>query len=77
MRKIFLIGLVMCLSACSSYMPLYDPESSKDGGKNYYTDLHDCEHIVKKHSSFWSADTEPKQIDQCLTHRGISVMSGN
>ena len=59
MRKIFLIGLVMCLSACSSYMPLYDPKSSKDGGKNYYTDLHDCEHIVKKHSSFWSADTEP------------------
>ena len=42
MKKILLIGLVISLSACSSYNPVYDPKSSKDGGKNYYADMQEC-----------------------------------
>ena len=50
MKKIILIALLITMSACSSYNPLYDPKSSKDGGKNYYSDMQDCEHIIKKNS---------------------------
>ena len=77
MKKILLIGLVVSLSACSSYNPVYDPKSSIDGGKNYYTDMSECEHIIKRNFGFWDSEHKPKLLDQCLKHRNYSVLSIN
>ncbi len=77
MKKIFLIGLVISLSACSHYNPVYDPKSSKDGGKNYYADMQECEHIIKRNFGFWDSEHKPKLLDQCLKQRDYSVLSIN
>ena len=47
MKKLILVITLISLSACSSYNPVYDPKSSKDGGKNNYTDMSKCEHTIK------------------------------
>ena len=77
MKKIFLIGLLISLSACRSYNPVYDPKSSIDGGKNYYTDMQECEHIIKRNFGFWDSEHKPKLLDQCLKQRDYSVLSIN
>ena len=77
MKKIILISALTILSACSSYNPVYDPKSSIDGGKNYYTDMAECEHIINRNFGFWDSEYKPKLLDQCLKHRDYSVLSIN
>ena len=77
MKKIILLALVVSLSACSSYNPVYDPKSSKDGGKNYYSDMSECEHIINRNFGFWDSEHKPKLLDQCLKQRDYSVLSIN
>jgi len=75
MQKLILIILLVTLSACSSYNPVYDPKSSIDGGKNYYVDMAECEHVINRNFGFWSSEHKPKLLDQCLKHRDYSVLS--
>ena len=77
MKKIILLALVVSLSACSHYNPVYDPKSSKDGGKNYYSDMSECEHIINRNFGFWKSEHKPKLLDQCLKQRDYSVLSIN
>ena len=77
MKKILLIGLVVTLSACSSYNPVIDPKSSIDGGINYYADMSECEYIIDHNFGFWDSEYKPKLLDQCLKHRDYSVLSVN
>lgn len=77
MQKLVLIILLISLSACSSYNPVYDPKSSIDGGKNYYSDMQECEHIIKRNFGFWDSEHKPKLLDQCLKQRDYSVLSIN
>jgi len=77
MQKLVLIILLISLSACSHYNPVYDPKSSKDGGKNYYSDMQECEHIIKRNFGFWDSEHKPKLLDQCLKQRDYSVLSIN
>ena len=77
MQKLVLIILLISLSACSHYNPVYDPKSSKDGGKNYYSDMSECEHIIKRNFGFWDSEHKPKLLDQCLKQRDYSVLSIN
>ena len=77
MKKIILLALVVSLSACSHYNPVYDPKSSKDGGKNYYSDMSECEHIINRNFGFWDSEHKPILLDQCLKQRDYSVLSIN
>ena len=52
MKKLILVITLVSLSACSHYNPVYDPKSSKDGGKNYYSDMSECEHIINRNFGF-------------------------
>ena len=77
MKKLILIITLVSLSACSSYNPVYDPKSSIDGGKNYYSDMQECEHIIKRNFGFFDSEHKPKLLDQCLKQRDYSVLSIN
>lgn len=77
MKKIILITLLLSMSACSSYNPVYDPKSSIDGGKNYYSDMAECEHIINRNFGFFNSEHKPKLLDQCLKQRDYSVLSLN
>ena len=77
MKKLILVITSVSLSACSSYNPVYDPKSSIDGGKNYYSDMQECEHIIKRNFGFFDSEHKPKLLDQCLKHRNYSVLSIN
>ena len=77
MQNLVLIIVLVTLSACSSYNPVYDPKSSIDGGKNYYSDMQECEHIIKRNFGFFDSEHKPKLLDQCLKQRDYSVLSIN
>lgn len=77
MKKLILVITLVSLSACSSYNPVYDPKSSIDGGKNYYSDMQECEHIIKRNFGFFDSEHKPKLLDQCLKQRDYSVLSIN
>ena len=77
MQRLIILFLFVSLSACSSYNPVYDPKSSIDGGKNYYSDMQECEHIIKRNFGFFDSEHKPKLLDQCLKHRNYSVLSIN
>jgi hypothetical protein len=77
MQKLILLILLVSVSACSHYNPVYDPKSSKDGGKNYYSDMSECEHIINRNFGFWDSEHKPKLLDQCLKQRDYSVLSIN
>ena len=77
MKKLVLVITLVSLSACSSYNPVYDPKSSIDGGKNYYSDMQECEHIIKRNFGFFDSEHKPKLLDQCLKQRDYSVLSIN
>jgi hypothetical protein len=73
-KYLFFLPILLLLANCATYNPLYDPKSSKDGGKNFYSDLKECEDLVDRLEGWFEADLRTIRIDNCMKHRHYSVL---
>ena len=71
MIRIFMI--LLFLSGCSSYSPVYDPKFSQS--KNYYGDLQECRFTAQMQmSGFEYGYHEEEVIKTCMENRKYSIL---
>jgi|TARA_R110002020_G_scaffold86129_3_gene212351 hypothetical protein len=74
MKQISIIILMLMLSACSSYMPVYDPSGSEN--KEFYDDLAECRFVAQSQMSGFSYGYhEKKVVSKCMENRGYSILN--
>ena len=74
MMRVISLLLLLGLANCASYKPLYDPKSSKDGGKHFYADLKYCEDVVIREEGFWDADKRIPRINNCMRGHQYTIL---
>ena len=73
-KKIIIFFIALTLSACSSYMPVYDPSGSEN--KEFYDDLAECRFVAQSQMGGFSYGyNEKKVISKCMENRGYSILN--
>ena len=73
-KKIIILFFVLILSACASYVPVYDPTGSNS--KEFYDDLAECRFVAESQmSGFQYGYYEREVIGKCMENRGYSILN--
>ena len=70
-----LLMLILIMTGCAKYTPVYDPTSSQS--KAYFDDLQECRFLIEEQSSGWEYGYyEMRMVSRCMTGRGYSILNG-